>query len=1024
MSIYNSHRRFYLSVWTAVGFAVVYVGFRAVTSPFLDVERQKHHVSTVADTEVLSPDVRGDAEKWFVDHPWVARSGKHFRDNGRYLFCETFEIEKDGHAIVVRPVAMLWRSETEDVPVTIVADSAELRSSTRFSLEDAELGRITNGIISGNVQIRGPRALKIDGGTFRLEDAPMRLWSSEQVDFKFDGHTGAAQSGVEILMNSSGADSDGLTDISKVQLLGRVLCNFVVPGKRPIDEPLRASVNAARGFVFDVPTRTGTFSGYSATSNSRGNADRLPRTLVPRDEVWLRRLNTDGSTDELVCPELKLTFRNATDPVTGEPSDSRMQLEHVQAWGRLVEFHSPQQDLHIRGNDFQYSVDQRRIDLWHTTNDMSDTRKFVHVKRGASQLVVPHIRILHTPTNDLQRIECNGLGGLKGTTDVAEAEQGGTPEDAPPSEFEARWGQSLTIQAAPDGLHHYLTMEGGATIADLTQNIRLSARKLAMTMISSPPSDPASAAQPGSATVPAEATLSTGIDSVSGGLFPESIRPSLLIATDNVVVRSGEGNGTLRQNLTVRFQQETAASRIHTVSATQTAPPLQSPGGPDTAVSEDLSFISDAADVLITLPQDRQDDRIPPYNVWLKGNVEVTRQTPDHQNDFFATGNQLLASGSSEKARTIHLFGDPARVSSLTRNLEGPRIDLHELQGRAEVVGSGRIRFVTTTGFDGKALPEPTPLDIYWSDHMSFQQRSAEFVGKVRVVMSDGRTQDLEVLCAGLTVHFSRDVTLDSSDEGTFQAVDLSAGDEAEKENPIERLECHNRVEVRIDQFEAGSVTGRHRAVFADLKVNLKSGDFEAVGPGALESTSPDKGGRLQGGSPVTVRPNTPSQTSETVFVYLKTEFVGGVTGNIERREATLSHNVVALMTPARRVDEKINLQQIPTDELPERAGILQAETVTFGAIWGRDGAADSFSIVCRRNARLESRSISASADVITYDHGKEQFIIRAEDGNSVNVNHRTGNGRFNRTSGNRFEYYRQTNQLKADKVRALNLSQ
>ena len=83
------------------------------------------------------------------------------------------------------------------------------------------------------------------------------------------------------------------------------------------------------------------------------------------------------------------------------------------------------------------------------------------------------------------------------------------------------------------------------------------------------------------------------------------------------------------------------------------------------------------------------------------------------------------------------------------------------------------------------------------------------------------------------------------------------------------------------------------------------------------------------------------------------------------------------------------------------------------------------FSIVARTNARLESRSIAASADVITYDHAKEQFIIRADGDGNVTVHHRSGpDGRFNRFSGNRFEYYRRTNRLKAKEIDGLNLGE
>lgn len=1013
MSIYDPRRRFLLSCAVATGFAAAYLLFRVTTSPFLDVEREKQKFTRPQQAAGISPEARQDAEKWFVDHPWVATSGKYFRDSGRYLFCRTFELSDDKRSIKVRPLAMMWRAKDSDVPVRIVADSAELFGADEFSLNGGELGRVSGGILSGNVQVRGPDNLRIDGRTFHLEDAPMKLWSSEPIDFTFGRHTGRADSGVDVLFNEQSLESEGTDGINKVSLLGRVQCKLTLDDRRNGEGPTQLLVRAARGFVFEngVALKTGTFSGFPRTSDPRVTRNRKIRRLNRDQEVWVRRLSPDGTVDELVCPELRLRFRNDTAPSTGAQVADKIKLEHVQAWGRLVEFISPAQGVEVFANDFQYHVDARQIDIRYLTNDVTDQRKYVVVRRDESLLTVPHIRVIHTENNELQRLECNGPGGFRSVTKPESA----APDDKP-RQIEGRWGESLIFQSAPDGSEQYLTLSGGGAFGDITRQLALSAGKITLTMASNPQRP---------TTNPLTTVGATSTDTPDIGDLFSDIRPRLLTASRNVVLKSPEADGTLRDSLTVRFLQQpskTTARPIRTVSATN----ADKADNENTNSTERFSFTSDTGDAEVILSETMNADDAPPYRVWLNGSVDVERHSEKSDSAFTAKGNQLVAANSESDVRTIQLFGNPAKVESATRNLEGPRIDLNELSGQAEVIGSGRIRFVTTRGFDGKELVTPTPLDIYWSDHMEFRERSANFVGKVRVIMSDGETQDIEMLCAGLTVWFSADVSLNPSDESSFEAVVVSSTDEDQtSKSPVERLKCHHKVEVTIDQFVSGSLTGKHHAQFSDLEINLSTGNFNATGPGFLESISPDKEGQLQGSPPVVARPNTPSQTRETAFVYLRTEFVGEINGNIDRREATLSQNVVALMAPTRRVDEAVNLQQIPTRDLPERAGILQAEQLTFGAIPGRNGASDSFSLLGRTNARLESRSISASADVITYDHQKEQFIIRAEGSKTVNVSHRTGvGGQFNRTSGSRFEYYRQTNQLKADQIDRMNLSE
>jgi len=273
--------------------------------------------------------------------------------------------------------------------------------------------------------------------------------------------------------------------------------------------------------------------------------------------------------------------------------------------------------------------------------------------------------------------------------------------------------------------------------------------------------------------------------------------------------------------------------------------------------------------------------------------------------------------------------------------------------------------------------------------------------------MDDGATQDVELTCAGMTVYFSKDIALEqTADEKTFDAIAASDSGEDKAKSDIERIECDNTVRVRVNQWLDGEPFGRHSAEFADFKLNLITGDFNAIGRGYLESVSPDEDGQLQGPAPATARANTPAQTSENAFVYLRVEFIGDLTGNLNRREANLTHNVMALVAPARHIDDEINMD-VPTSELPERAGILLSELLTISSIDRGSDAENSFEIVARDNARLRSRILSASgADVIKYDHQKQQFIMKAEGKGSVRVNHLDGS-KLNTLNGKQFEFYR-----------------
>ena len=1027
MNIYSNKKRFILSAVSTVALAGVYVVFRLLTSPFLDVEREIR-TFTKLETSDNEPEFRQIATKWFPRDNWVAKSALHFRHGERYVYFGNYDlVDSPGQNPTVnfRPVAMLWRGDSTDVPIRLVAKSAQLQHSKRFSLLNMDLGRITGGRLTGGVRIRGPQGLQINVPTLHVSADSMKLWSSDPVEFAWEGHRGRASSGIDVYLQSD--TGDGLTNVSNVSrvvLNGRVVCDFSLPGQRASDEELNMKISAAQGFNYDFTTMTGIFQGISAHPDTQSSTSDKPIKLD--EEVLVQRFNANGTVDQLVCPELQLQFRNEISHESGVTKDDRLHLAHVTAWGKQVAFSSPERSLTVLANNLQYSVDERLIEIRNTRVDHTGRQYFVDVRQQGARLKVPRIRIVHDDEDSIQRVECLGTGVLS-ANQPADRQQPVSADTR--GAFTATWRQSMTLQLGSDGTTRIVTLKEGASVAQPEAGFKLAARTIAMKLSESG----SGSSVDKRLTHPSGIIRSVSKPTSDSELSLASLTPEVLTATENVVLTSPDSNGRLREKLTVRFedmipgtsQNGPESGAVRSVAQTNPAEPLLLPKTTSAGSGNRVSFVSDTLDAIVRISAAPNDREIEFHNLWLKGNVKVVRQAQKAEDGFTATGNQLFAAKGLHDNREVQLFGDPARVTRLTETLEGPRIDLEELSRQAKVVGSGRIRFITDRGFDGQTLPEATPIDIYWSDHMEFQNRRAHFVGNIRVIMNSGTTQRMEVTCSGLDVHFDRDVALGQpTSDGNFIAVE-SGDDRTSAAGPIEFIECHSHVVVKIDQITDGVTSARHNAEFADLSVNLKTGDFNAVGRGFVSSVSPDRKGELQGSSPAIARANTPAQTHETAFVFMKADFIGKVEGNLYRKEATLSHHVEAVVSPARRVDEKINFDRIATAHLPERAGILSAEQLTIAAVPGADSDSDSFAIVARENARLESQTISGTADIITYDHSKEQFILRAEGNSSVAVNHRASlNSKFNKLVGKRFEYYRRTNQLNAEEIRSLDVGE
>ncbi|MEP3481564.1 MAG: hypothetical protein ABJZ55_20140 [Fuerstiella sp.] len=1013
MSIYSRRRRFVYSFAMAALLTTIYVGFRLASDMFLDVERRETRQTSLVRPDNVGTEAIQLARTWFPDTPWVGEARKQFYDSGRYLYCRDFSLINDDRSLKFEPIAMLWQSDDDKDPVTIVADSAQLATADKLSVNATEFGQITGGVIKGNVQIQGPNNLKITGSRFQIDQKSMKLFSSDPVRFQFETHEGVAPGGVDVFL-SAAADSDGqLTDIdhiSQVQLHGQVSCNFFVPATKPGREDVRLKILAAGGFTFDVDMKTCTFSGLSA--DGRG-----PR-LNPKEEVWVRRTHDDGAIDELVCPELQLHFRNKVDGLTGKPIDDKIVLERLTAWGRSVTVASRSNNLIMQGTELHYSMDEGRFDLKHSDLDASGERRMVRVIRDGMTLQVPHVRVLTTEDQGFQRIECLGGGRMFGEIPAeAEKRQAGqatSPSKKSPkvaSRFLVQWKDELTFKKL-DAKSWLVQLVGAASVQESSRQIQLMGQQIQVRLEES--SEPEDSPAGNNRVVRVSYPSATKAPELKGDFNLSKLAPRVMTAVGNVIIKTPEGSGTVRDRLVVKIND---LLHLEQVDAEPNEGADSNKAKDDSEKVAGIQFATDRLEAIVNRPpKGHSQQKMQFESVWLKGAVTVARTADDPEKSFTAEGTMLQASSAPDQSLELKLFGDPAKVNSVNRKLEGPRIDLTEIDSHAEVVGSGRIRFYTDKGFDGEVLSKPAPLDIYWSDSMSFAKRSATFVGNIRIAMSDEETQDVEILCSGLKVFFSRDVALGKSEEdGSFRAFDKQSDTEA---GPIDRIECMNRVTVSINQFEAEQHAARHRIEMVDLDLDLVSGDFTAIGPGYLESVSPDRDGTLQGSAPVSVRPNSPAATSQTAFVYVKAEFIGDIDGNLHHRVATLHQNVVALIAPARRVDEKISLDLIPVADLPEKAGLLRAEKVTLSVT-----DTEAFSLIARDNARLESQTLSASADVITYDHLKQQFIIRTEGDNDVIAVHRSAPGRpGNRLKGKRFEYYRRSNQLKADGIGGLQI--
>ena len=1005
--------------------AALYLVFSQVTRPWLASQRNlssDKQVQSRAGEQVprkrVSPVFAEAAEKWFPGDAWVRSANGRVRDGGRLLFFQEHRLINEGRSLQASPVAMLWQG-SGDVPITATADSAQLDAEVKISLGESAMGRLTSGLLSGEVRISGPKGLSVEGRSFHYSSEALKIWTSQPVKIVWDGHTAIAEGGAEIeLLGGEDTPKSGLlsvTDAQRIRLLGRVTCNMLFLDRRGHREPMPLKISAANGMEYFLPTREATFSGFG------------DRELRPDNQVMTERPLSDGTVDRLYCSRLVLQLQPKVTAPEQSGGTPRLTLASISAEGRRVLFRSEQQQLTASMSQLTYRLEDNVLELIGRPIASTGRPVFVQVEQRGRRLTAPAVTINLDADRQLRFVKCAGPGTLlpaEAAADDKDAADTGDQQVAQgaDSSLEASWSDSLTMAF---GEQDVVTLLGAARVADQIRKLTLTGSEIQLSL--QPQGRQGSKAElPG-----------LGSPSLT------KLQPRQLRATGNVRLESRDFSGTAYDRLTVDFEGAVNESVGDANAAPTVVNPLaandEGNGAAGPLQNGKTEFTCEVVETrLKTVPggQMRFDQ------LWLRGNVAISHQALQVEDSFTAQGNLLHASMTNTGRRALHLSGDPASVIRGRARIDGPRIDLTESSNsaaegntrraaEATVEGGGRLRMVVSKGPDGRELPQPAPLDIYWNERMTFVDRTAHFIGSVRAVMNNETDVDAQLTCAGMKVLFTENFGgSNSASGGSFRQVSRgSAGSDATQQaSEIERMECEGRVVVDMKLKAEGVITARHHAEFADLVLHGESGEFTAAGPGIVESVQPDERRRLTVTSRAVVRTNTPVRSPDQSCLFVRATFIGNLEGNYHDRFVRLRQHVRGVFGPVASLQDRLSVDGLGVNELPENTGSMGCENLTVSITPGAENGRSSFSLRAESNVagagkgtrapcRLESRLFSGDADQITYDHSKQQYILRAEDGRQARVTYVPNNGEPQSLTGRRFEYYADRNHLNANHV-------
>lgn len=1021
-----------LTVSTAVGLSGLAAGYAAVTRPLLrstEAADSKPWNGPAADLATPESDL---AKRFLPDQPWAADAAYTVRNGRAVMFFNKFERIPGGNAIELKPFAMMYPPKEDragDLPLTVIGERAILQVEGAIDdIATADPGRITGGRMPGLVQLRGPDGLELVGTNFHFHESPEpQIWSDEAVAFRQGGHSGRG-TGATLEMfrvgDPAAFESIAANGVRRIRLRKDVEMDLRFAGgeggpfaslsggepKPPAEgeEPLPTRITCSGAFTFDCRTNIATFE-----------TDVLAERAVPGG----------GPSDSLECDAMTVTFR---------PKTPEGQAAHAERWakvdaGSLVEddgFAADVGELDIvwldaygkkavlRSPSNEFVADLNRLTYEASTGITTLTRDDGNVvsRQGTSVLASPKV-VIEPVEGASPKISCIGKGWLR-------------HEETPGRlALQAIWGESLQRLRGTDGLDQ-IRLVGAAEVTQPQENFILKADRIDLWL------DP----KEGEATTPG--TAPAGRTLVGSGRMEPVRLTAAKVGGDKVRLRSPELLADAN-TLDVTFAERDpiaattaaraprtglapASGRILLASAERPAPVAGTAGsanGPPAPPKPANPIVLDT-DAMTVIVDRSQTARTAPATaaepgaaidrgrggevreVHTTGGVVVVQKREEGQAPLTIQGDRLDLFNRGKDQELVNIYGKaatvgsggeavpekPARVLDQESELWGMNINLDRRENVAWVEGRGVLRLPVKdtggllgaagedrpVGREGGQPARPQRLDVWWQERMRFDGDKAVFFGTVQTQL-DGNVMSCEEMEVRLTARFD------------FAAADR--GDAAGSAARPEVAEVHCKHEVLVygeeaaEGDKAAAAKGEakepvvvRKAKFYEFRLDRRTGDTHAFGPGEIEQWQKGDGKRAGLAADNAVQANSTARRAGD-WEYLRVTFQGTSEGNINRKSTTFDRGVQVVYGPV--PDKGRTIDPDRPEWAPAEAGWMTSERLTLTRHDKTETSPVYSEVEAGGNVRLDGRGFSGMADQVTYDESKAQYILKSF-GNNV----------------------------------------
>ena len=653
------------------------------------------------------------------------------------------------------------------------------------------------------------------------------------------------------------------------------------------------------------------------------------------DRVQVVQQHANGGRDQLFCGELNLYFSGKEEAMANTANNAEALTAIAAKTHDLAQLRPG--SIEAKGSDdgpvileapsrkASVRCDRMRLEL-NARRVTFDGKDEVVLKYEGSEIHAPLVRYQAPPQGSAQRIGnllAAGSGWIRALTDDDQSQP-----------FEVRWTDSMRLERA--GGQPVLSLRGRPRL-DMVGMGTLWANHLRVVL------------------------RERKTDGSEDDLLPGDVVPQRIVASGLVGLESPELSGKV-SNLDVNVDYQPSDLELGTADG------MNSRGQPsmlEKRQGQDLRayhVVGHQLHVYLTVRQRRPEVS----HIGVEGDV-VFRETSTgsgKSQPLVVHAQRLSVKDADTPNAEIDLRGQPATVTAAGMTIHAEKLRLNRGTSRAWIDSPGQMELPLDRNLNGQPLAAPEPMAISWQNGMELDQDRITFRGRVSAQMTDGvlNTERLVAVLSG-PVRF----------DGAAQ----------QERSEIQQIECWEGVWAEFHQRDATGVTSKQWLELESIKVNLRSGAIEGVGPGELESVHLSNSSNPMGQFP-------PSASSVPLggqrLGYLHVDFRRGVGGNLHRREVEVFGNVKAVYGPVDSWQQKLEISLrgtpgpgtiwITSDQLGVAESPMARAT--------RDGGVGAVELSARGNVTIEGPAgergtFTARAQSATYDQLKTKFVLEGD---------------------------------------------